>query len=131
MAGDLRANQTVWRNTITTYKSQFTRLEKLLVDARQCTKDLTDPASGVTLKDAKKLVDPIKRKLELVNNYVTSLHTLLPAAAGPDEDQQYNVEKLTVELNTCMDRVEAANVECASFYEIINNMETDTTKESK
>ena len=39
MAEDLRANQTVWQNTIKTFKNQFTRLDKLIADARICIKD--------------------------------------------------------------------------------------------
>ena len=128
---DLRANQTVWRNTIKTFKNQFTRLDKFIADARNCIKDLSDPDSGVTLKDAKKLIDPISKKLELTNNYVASLHGLLPVAAGEEEDQNYNVDKLTVELNTCMDQVELANAECAGFCEAINNAEERARKESK
>ena len=130
MADVLQANQAVWRNTVTTFKSQFTRLDKLINDAKLCANNLTDAASNVSVKDVKKLVDPLKRKLELVNNYVTSLHTLLPSAAGEPQDPIYNVERLTGELTQCMDRVEAANWECSTFLEIIADVETaDAAKE--
>ena len=115
MADALQANQAVWQNTVTTFKSQFTRLDKLINDARICSNNLTDPESPISLKDAKKMVDPLKRKLELVSNYVTALHTLLPSAAGAPEDPLYNVDRLTAELTQCMDRAEAANLECSTF----------------
>ena len=63
MTDALQANQAVWQNTVTTFKSQFTRLDKLINDARVCSNNLADPDSPVSLKDAKKLVDPLKRKL--------------------------------------------------------------------
>ena len=132
MGDVLQANQAVWRNTVTTFKSQFTRLDKLINDAKLCANNLTDAASNVSVKDTKKLVDPLKRKLELVNNYVTSLHTLLPSAAGEAQDPVYNVERLTATLTECMDRAEAGNLEFATFLEIIADMETaDAAKESK
>ena len=61
MADALQANQAVWRNTVTTFKSQFTRLDKLINDARNCSNNLMDPESPVSLKDAKEMVDPLKK----------------------------------------------------------------------
>ena len=68
MAEGLKANQTIWRNTIKAFRNQSTRLDKLIADTGNCVKDLSDPDSGVTLKDARKLVDPIGKKLELTGN---------------------------------------------------------------
>ena len=132
MGDVLQANQAIWKNTLTAFRNQFTRLDKLMNDAKLCANNLADPASDVTVKEARKLVDPLKRKLELVNNYITSLHSLLPLAAGDDEDQVYNVERLTAQLTECMDRAEAGNLEFATFLDAIADVETAAAaKESK
>ena len=132
MAEILKSNQAVWRNTIKAFKNQATRMEKLITEAKHCINDFSDPdMENVTIKDVKKMVDPIGRKLELTGNYVTSLNTLLPAAAREEDDPVYNMDKLTAELTACMDQVEAANAECATFYEIIEDAEKLIKRESK
>ena len=83
---DLRdVNQTKWTNTVTAFKRQYTMLTTLLADVKQITKDMVDPKKKVDGKTAKMKVDPIKRKLELLNKYVDSLHDILPSAAIIDE----------------------------------------------
>ena len=70
-------NQTIWKNTVSAFKRQFTQLDKLFVDAKSCAIDLADPSHNMNGKEAKKLVEPLQRKLELVNNYINSLHKVL------------------------------------------------------
>ena len=92
-------------------------MEKLITTERQCVNEFEDPdKKDVTIKDVKRLVDPIGRKLELTSNYVTSLNGLLPATAGEEADP-INMDNLTVELTTCMEQVGNANVQVATFYE--------------
>ena len=72
MAENLKSNQAVWRNTIKAFCNQATQMEKLIANARQCVNDFEDPdKTDVTIKDVKRLVDPIGRKLEHTSNYVT------------------------------------------------------------
>ena len=59
MAEILKSNHTIWWNTIKAFRNQSTRLDKLIADARHLVNDLSDPDSDVTLKDVRKLVDPI------------------------------------------------------------------------
>ena len=73
-------NQTLWKNTVSAFKRQYTQLEKLIADAKQTAKDIVDPTKKVDGKAAKRLVEPIKRKLDLLNKYVDSLHSILPSA---------------------------------------------------
>merc|ERR1712240_705899 len=68
---DLRdVNQSKWTNTVTAFKRQYTLLTTLLTEVKQITKDK---------------MDPIKRKVELLDKYVESLHTILLDAAFIDE----------------------------------------------
>ena len=97
-------NQTIWKNTVSAFKRQFTQLDKLFVDAKSCAIDLADPSHNMNGKEAKKLVEPLQRKLELVNNYINSLHKVLPLAAVTDDEGQYSVERLSATLNECMER---------------------------
>ena len=71
-------NQTIWKNTVSAFKRQFTQLDKLIGEAKTTAVDLADPSHNMNGKEAKKLVEPIQRKLGLVNNYITSLHKVHP-----------------------------------------------------
>ena len=131
MAESLKSNQAVWRNTIKAFHNQATQMEKMVATARQCVNDFEDPdKENVTIRDVKRLVDPIGRKLELTSNYVTSLTALLPAAAGEETDSM-NMDNLSAELGACMEQVEHANVECANFYEYIEDAQVSIKKEKK
>ena len=131
MAETLKSNQAMWRNTVKAFRNQATQMEKLIANVRQCVNDFEDPdKTDVTIKDVKRLVDPIGRKLKLTSNYVTSLNGLLLAAAGEEADQM-NMDNLTVELTTCMEQVENANVQVATFYKYIEDTEMSIKKESK
>ena len=85
-------NQTLWKNTGSAFKRQFTQLDKLIADAKQTAKDIVDPSKKVDGKATKKLVEPIQRKLGLLNKYVDSLHSILPNAAVTDDNGIYSVE---------------------------------------
>ena len=67
-------SQTTWKNTLAAFKRQFTQIDKLMADAKACSKNLKDPKHEMDAKEVRKLVEPIQRKLGLVNNYVDSLH---------------------------------------------------------
>ena len=54
-----------------------------------------------SIRDVKRNVNPIGRKLEILNNYVTSMTALLPATAGEDADPM-NMDNLSMELTSCM-----------------------------
>ena len=115
MANSVDENQTIWKNTMAAFKNQFTRMDKLFVEAKSCAIDLADPAHSMNGKEARKLVGPLQRKLELVNNYINSLHNVLPLAAVTEDEGQFSVERLSASLNECMDRAKLGN-QVASLY---------------
>ena len=130
MADTLKSNQAVWKNTIKVFWSQLTQMEKMVATAKQCVKDFEDPDKGIGIRDVKRIVDPIVRKLELLNNYVTSMTALLPATAGEDTDTM-NMDNLSKELTSCMELVEHSQNECAAFYHYIEDVEMTIKKEMK
>ena len=115
MANNVDENQTIWKNTIAAFKNQFTRMDKLFVEAKLCSDNLADPAHNMNGKEAKKLVESLKRKLELVNNYINSLHTVLPLAAVTEDEGMYSVDRLTAQLDECMERAKQGNLELTTF----------------
>ena len=131
MANSVGENQTVWKNTMAAFKNQFTRIDKLFVEAKLCATNLADPAHSMNGKEARKLVEPLQRKLELVNNYINSLHTVLPLAAVTEDEGTYSVEKLSARLDECMDRAKMGNQELTTFLEAIEEWEIHAVKESK
>ena len=48
-------NQTIWKNTVSAFKRQFTQFDKLFVDAKSCAIDLADPAHGMNGKGGKEV----------------------------------------------------------------------------
>ena len=131
MANGVDENQTIWKNTMAAFKNQFTRIDKLFVEAKLCATNLADPAHSMNGKEARKLVEPLQRKLELVNNYINSLHTVLPLAAVTEDEGTYSVDKLSARLNECMDRAKIGNQELTIFLEAIEEWEIHSVKESK
>ena len=113
------------------FKNQFTRIDKLFVEAKLCATNLADPAHSMNGKEARKLVEPLQRKLELVNNYINSLHTVLPLAAVTENEGQYSVEKLSTRLDEYMERAKMGNQELTTFLEAIEEWEIHAVKESK
>ena len=112
-------NQTIWKNTVSAFKRQFTQLDKLFVDAKSTAVDLADPSHNMNGKEAKKLVEPIQRKLGLVNNYINSLHKVLSLAVVTDEEGTYSVERLSATLDECMEQAKGGNLELIAFLEAI------------
>ena len=121
-------NQTIWKNTIAAFRRQFTQIDKLFVEAKSCATDLADPRHGMTGKEARKLVGPLQRKLELVNNYINSLHSILPLAAVTEGEGSYGVDKLTALLDECMERTTMGNQDLTAFLDDIEEWESIHTK---
>ena len=115
-------NQTIWNNTVSAFKRQFTQLYKLFVDTKLTAVDLANPSHKMNGKEAKKLVDPLKRKLELVNNYINALHKVLPLAAVTEDDGIFSVERLSATLDECMERAKGGNLELTAFLEAIEEL---------
>ena len=118
---NVEENQTLWKNTMKAFKSQFTQIEKQLAEARLCLNNLADPDHNMNGKEARKLVGPLQRKLELVHNYINSLHTILPKATGPVNEGTYSVENLSAQLDECMERAKMGNQELRAFLEAIDD----------
>ena len=97
-------NQTIWKNTLAAFRRQFTQIDRLMSEAKACAENLADPRHGMTGKEVRKLVGPLQRKLELVNNYVNSLHSIFPLAAVTEDDDSFSVNTLTALLDQCMER---------------------------
>ena len=122
-------NQTLWKNTVSTFKRQYTMLEKLIADAKQIANDMVDPTKKVDGKAAKMKVEPIKRKLELLNKYVDSLHSILPSAAVTDTDGIYSVTQLNNVLAECLDQAQTGNEELLGLLEAIEDWELHQKKD--
>ena len=85
-------------------------LTTLLTEVKQITKDMVDPRKKVDGKTAKTKVDPIKRKVELLDKYVESLTTILPNAAVLDEGT-WGVTALNTILDKCMNDAQTGHDE--------------------
>ena len=114
-------NQTLWKNTVAAFKRQFTQLDKLIAEAKQTAKDIVDPSKKIDGKAAKKLVEPIQRKLGLLNKYEDSLHSILPSAAVTDTDGIYSVTQLNNVLAECLDQAQTGNEELLGLLEAIED----------
>ena len=128
---NLEENQTLWKNTKKVFKNQFTQIEKQIAEARSCLNNLADPDHDMNGKEARKLIGPLQRKLELVHNYINSLHTILPKATGPLDDGIYSVDNLSTQLDECMERAKIGNQELTAFVEAIEDWEVKSVTESK
>ena len=106
-------------------------MDKLIAEAKQTAKDIVDPSKKIDGKAAKKLVEPIQRKLGLLNKYVDSLHSILPKAAVTDDDGIHSVERLSAVLDECFDRAKGGNKELTAFLEAIEEWELHQKKDSK
>ena len=131
MSNSVDENQTILKNTMAAFKNQFTRMDKLFVEVKSCAIDLADPAHSMNGKEVRKLVEPLQRKLELVTNYINSLHKVLPLAAVTDDEGQYSVERLSASLDECMERAKMGNQELTTFLEAIEEWEIHAVKDSK
>merc|ERR1712240_716707 len=126
---DLRdVNQTKWTNKVTAFKRQYTMLTTLLTEVKQITKVMVDPKKKVDGKTAKMKVDPIKRKVELLDKYVESLHTILPNAAVIDEGG-WGVTALNTILEKCMNDAQNGHDELLGLLEEISVWEKHQKKD--
>ena len=121
-------SQTIWKNTLAAFRRQFTQIDKLMSDAKACAENLKDPTHGMNAKEARKLVGPLQRKLELVNNYVDSLHAILPLAAVTEDEGGFSVNTLSALLDQCMDRTTTGNQDLRAFLDDIEEWESIYTK---
>ena len=128
---DVDKNHTIWKNTVSAFKRQFTQIDKLIADAKQAAKDLADPSHKMNGKEAKKLVEPLQRKLGLVNNYINSLHNILPLAAVTENEGTHSVERLSATLDKFLDRAKGGNQELTAFLEAIEEWELHQKKDTK
>ena len=103
-------HQSKWTNTVTAFKRQHTMMNNLLTEVKQIAKDMVDPRKKVDGKTAKTKVDPIKKKLEILDKYVESLSTILPDAAFLDEGT-WGVTALNTTLDKCMNDAQTGHDE--------------------
>ena len=126
---DLRdVNQTKWTNTVTAFKRQYTMLTTLLAEVKQITKDMVDHRKKVDGKTAKTKVDPIKKKLEILDKYVESLSTILPDAGFLDEGT-WGVTALNTTLDKHMSEAQTGHDELRSLLEEISVWENNQKKD--
>ena len=85
-------------------------MKDLLTEVKQITKEMVDPRKKVDGKSAKQKVDPIKRKLEILDKYVDTLSTILPDAAFLDEGT-WGVTALNTTLDKCMNDAQTGHDE--------------------
>ena len=130
MSTNVDENQATWKNTMSAFKNQMTRMDRLFAEAKSCAVDLADPSHSMNGKEARKLLGPLQRKLELANNYINSLHTVLPLAVAVD-DGMFSIDRLTAQLEECMDKAKSGNEDLAEFLEAIEEWEFHAVKESK
>ena len=123
MAG-VGENQTIWKNTLAAFRRQFTQIDRLMSEAKACVVNLANPRHGMTGKEARKLVGPLQRKLELVNNYINSLHSILPRMTVTEGEGGYSVDKLTALLDECMERTTMGNQDLTAFLDTIEEWES-------
>ena len=129
--GDIEDCQTKWSNTNTSFKRQFTIIDRLIGEAKACTVKLQDPEDRTEAKHARMLVDPIEHKLGLIKKYIDKLYELLPDAAPASEGGQWSVDALSAVLEANMDRHTAGNKELRGFKDAIEEWELIHTKEAK
>merc|ERR1712240_786462 len=120
--------QSKWTNTVTAFKRQHTMMNNLLTEVKQIAKDMVDPRKKVDGKTAKMKVDPIKKKLEILDKYVESLSTILPDAAFLDEGT-WGVTALNTTLDKCLNDAQTGNDELLSLLEEISVWENNQKKD--
>ena len=131
MGDNVEDYQAKWRNTYTSFKRQFTIIDKLIGEAKACSVKLKDPEDRTEAKHARMLVDPIEHKLGLIKKYIDKLYELLPEAAPASEGGQWSVDALSATLEECMDRHTTGNKELRGFKDDIEEWELIHTKEAK
>ena len=128
---DRKEHQARWKNTYTSFKRQFTLIDGLIAEAKNCSVKLQDPEDRTEAKHARMLIDPIEHKLGLIQKYIDKLYVILPDAAPASEGGQWSVEALSAKLEECMDRHTAGNKELRGFKDDIEEWESINVKEAK
>ena len=128
MGDSVGDNQTTWKNTLAAFKRQFTQIDKLMANAKACSKNLKDPRHEMESKEARKLVGPIQHRLGLITKYVDSLHAILPLVAVTEDEAGWSVNALSASLEQCMDRTTAGNQDLRAFLDDIEEWESVHTK---
>ena len=75
--GDIEDCQTKWSNTNTSFKRQFTIIDRLIGEAKACTVKLQDPEDRTEAKHARMMIDPIEHKLGLIKKYIDSVASMV------------------------------------------------------
>ena len=128
MGDSVVENQSMWKNTLTAFKRQFTLIDRLIADAKACSIKLKDPNDRTEAKQARILVGPIQHKLGLITKYVDTLHDILPNAAVTDDEGGWCVNALSAQLEQCMERTTTGNQELRAFIDDIEEWESIHTK---
>ena len=111
MGDNIEDYQAKWRNTYTSFKCQFTIIDRLIAEAKACSVKLKDPEDRTEAKHARRLVDPIEHKLGLIQKYIDKLYEILPDAAPASEGGQWSVDALTTYPEDYVDKLTAGNNE--------------------
>ena len=128
MGDSVEEYQSMWKNTLTAFKRQFTLIERLIADAKACSVKLKDPNDRTEAKQARMLVDPIEHKLGLIQKYVDSLYQILPKASVTGEEGVWSVDALSTLLEQCMERYTTGNHKLRAFIDDIEEWESIHTK---
>ena len=86
-------------------------MKQLITEANLIISNAMDPKKKVDGMSAKQKVDPIKRKLEILDKYVDNLSTILPDAAFLDEGNTWGVTALNTTLDKCMNDAQTGHNE--------------------
>merc|ERR1711895_298673 len=124
---DREENVVRWKNTYTSLKRQFTIIDRMIAEAKACSVKLKDPEDRTEAKLAKRLVDPIERKLGLIQKYIDKLYEILPEAAAPSED----VNLLNKTLEDFEDKLTAGQNELQGFKDEIEEWESIHVREAQ
>merc|ERR1712101_70484 len=122
-------HQSKWTNTVTAFKRQHTMMTDLLTEVKLIAKEMVDPRKKVDGKVAKQKVDPIKRKLEILDKYVDILTTILPDAAFLDDGNTWGVTALNTTLDKCMNDAQAGHEDLQGVLEQIRVWERHQKKD--
>ena len=110
-------HQSKWTNTVTAFKRQHSMMKQLITEANLIISNAMDPKKKVDGMSAKQKVDPIKRKLEILDKYVDNLSTILPDAAYLDDGNTWAVTALNNTLDKCMNDAQAGHEDLQGVLE--------------
>ena len=123
--------QTKWKNTLAAFRRQFTQIDKLPANAKVVSNNLKEPRHEMNAKLARRHIEPIEHKLDLVKDYVESLHGVLPLVSVDDETSGWSLDALGATLDSCMERHTTGNMELRAFIDDIEEWESIHIKTEK